>query len=104
MQDERVGTVQRDGISLVRSLCFAFAGVSGTSEVQGPGRDDGGTRNCIAADDDSALSTMLCLNSRSAGREYFGPVGRSWRCDETYIKVKGVGPTYIERWIVWVER
>jgi transposase-like protein len=32
------------------------------------------------------------------------PVGGSWRCDETYIKVKGLWTYRIEPWISRVER
>ena len=35
--------------------------------------------------------------------QYSRPVGGSWRCDETYIKVKGRW-TCIEQWTSWAER
>jgi transposase-like protein len=36
--------------------------------------------------------------------KYSRPVGGSWRCDETFIKVKVVGRTCIEQWTSRVGR
>ncbi len=35
--------------------------------------------------------------------QYARPVGGSWRCDETYVKVKAAGRTCIEQLINRVE-
>jgi hypothetical protein len=35
---------------------------------------------------------------------YARPVGGSWRCDETYVKVKGIGRTCIEQLINRITR
>jgi transposase-like protein len=44
----------------------------------------------------------LCLSSRSAGVSTLG-LGRSWRCDETYIRVKGRW-TYLYRAVDKLDR
>ena len=41
------------------------------------------------AHDDHALDSTLCARIRNAGTASLGRAGRSWRVDETYVKIKG---------------
>jgi len=90
VQDESIGFVQgtafRSG-----SHCALRALVSQIqTELSGLGPNDGGTRNRADAHDDSALGTARFVPEfEERWSQYSRPVGRSWRCDGTYIKVKG---------------
>jgi transposase-like protein len=59
------------------------------TELSGLGPNDGGARNRGDAYDDLRWVQRFVPEFEKRWRQYSRPVGRSWRCDETYIKVKG---------------
>ena len=58
-------------------------------ELQRPGPDDGRTRSCLESHNDLALGAMYVPEFEKRWSRYVRDVDGSWRCDETYIKVKG---------------
>jgi hypothetical protein len=59
------------------------------TELSGLGPNDGGTWNRADAHDHSALGAALCARIREKRwSQYCRPLGKSWRCAETYIKLK----------------
>jgi transposase-like protein len=66
--------------SLVRDL---------QAELSRPGRDDGGAAYQSGSFYHYALGPMLVPEFAKRWQRYSRPVGTSWRCDETYIRLKG---------------
>jgi transposase-like protein len=58
-------------------------------EFAGPSPNDGAAWNRVDAHNDFALGAALCAGVQEALEHVLRSVGGSWRCDETYIKVKG---------------
>ena len=59
------------------------------TELKRSGPDDDRTRNCRGSYDDSALGARYVPEFEKHWSRYARPMNGSWRCDETYIKVKG---------------
>jgi putative transposase len=68
----------------VRALVCGLSAESST-----PGRDDGGARNFGRPFDRAPLGHQGVASLEKAFRRHKKAVGRSWRMDETYIKVRG---------------
>jgi hypothetical protein len=59
------------------------------TQLSRPRRNDGRTRALSGPHDDHALDPALCARIREALEPLRLPGGRSWRVDETYVKIRG---------------
>ena len=59
------------------------------AELQGFGPDDVGARHCLGTYDDLRWVQRYVPEFEKRWNRYARPVNGSWRCDETYIKVRG---------------
>jgi hypothetical protein len=90
VQDESVGFVQGTAFRSGNHCALRALVSQIQTELSGLGPNDGGTRNCADSHDDSLRWVQRFVPEfEKRWSQYSRPVGRSWRCDETYIKVKG---------------